>query len=55
MICDSRDWFRYCWFATLPAMVIEGKGAVTAMWAASGSMRRFRSEPMSSARADWSW
>ena len=46
---------RYCWFATFPAIIIEGKGAVTAMWAASGSTRKFMSEPMSWAREEVSW
>ena len=46
---------RNCEFATLPTMVMEGKGAVRAMWAASGSERKLMSEPMSWVRGEESW
>lgn len=39
--------------ATFPATVMEGKSAVRAMWAASGSMMKLRSDPMSWVRGDW--
>lgn len=35
------------WLATLPATVMEGKGAVRAILAASGSIIRLMSEEMS--------